>query len=93
MEGYIKLRKSLSSKSKKNKNPMKTSTSSRSTAPIVDLDARFAAQLETVNRSMDDKLNIMSSALMSQFASMLDQFKLGFNNFLFRESWGTGAFG
>ena len=90
IEGYIKLHKSLSSKSKKNKNPMKTSTSPpRPTAPIVDLDARFAAQLETVNRSVDDKLNIMSSALMSQFVSMLDQFKLGFNNSSFSENPGV----
>ena len=81
MEGYIKLRKSLSSKSKKSNNSLKTSASPpRSTAPNVDLDARFAAQLETVNKSMDDKPSIMSSALMLQFASMLDQFKLGFNN-------------
>ena len=29
---------------------------------------------------MDDKVSLMSSALMSQFASMLDQFKVGFNN-------------
>ena len=91
MEGYIKLRKSLSSKSKKNKNPLKTSSSPpRSTAPVVDLDSRFAAQLDTVNRfaaqldtvnkSMDDKLSAMSSALLSQFTSMLDQFKLGITN-------------
>ena len=81
MEGYVKLRKSLSSKSKKNKNPLKTSASlPRSTAPNVGLDARFAAQLETVNKSVDAKLSDMSSALMLQFATMLDQFKLGFNN-------------
>ena len=81
VEGYVKLRKSLSSKSKKPKNPMKTSASPpRSTAPDVDLDSRFAAQLETVNQSMDQKLDNMSSTLMSKFASMLDQFKLGINN-------------
>ena len=58
MDGYIKLRKSLSSKGKKSKNPLKTTSSSppRSTAPVVDLDARFAAQLDTVNKSMDEKL-------------------------------------
>ena len=54
MEGYVTLRRSLSSKSKKSKTHMKTSTSPpRSTAPNVDLDARFAAQLDTVNQSMD----------------------------------------
>ena len=50
MEGYVKLRKSLSSKSKKSKSSLKSSSSPpRSTAPIVDLDTRFAAQLDTVN--------------------------------------------
>ena len=80
MDGYIKLRKSLSSKSKKSKNPLKTSSSPRSTAPVVDLDSRFAAQLNTVNKSMDEKLSAMSSALMSQFSVMIDQFKLGIAN-------------
>ena len=85
MDSYIKLRKSLSSKSKKSKNPLKTSSSPpRSTAPIVDLDSRFAAQLDTVNKSMDDKLSAMSSALLSQFTVMLDQFKLGIVNLLFQ---------
>ena len=69
----MKLHKFLSSKSQKNKNPSKTATSPpQSTAPNVDLDARFAAQLDTVNKSMDDKFSVMSSALMSQFALMLD---------------------
>ena len=81
MDRYIKLRKSLSSKSKKSKNPLKTSSfPPRSTAPVVDLDARFAAQLDTVNKSMDEKLSVMSSALLSQFSSMLDQFKLEITN-------------
>ena len=80
MEGYVKLRKSLSSKSKKSKNPLKSSISPpRSTAPSVDLDARFAAQLETVNQSMDHKLDDMSSDLMARFAHMLEQFKVGLN--------------
>ena len=79
MKGYVKLRKSLSSKGKKPKNPFKTSTSPRSTAPNVDLDARFAAQLETVNQSVDKKLDNMSSALMFRFALMLDQFKSWLN--------------
>ena len=61
----------------KNKNPLKSSSSPRSTAPVVDLDSRFAVQLDTVNKSMDDKLSAMSSALLSQFTVMLDQFKLG----------------
>ena len=42
-----------------------TSSPPRSTAPVIDLDSRFAAQLDTVNKSMDDKLSAMSSALLS----------------------------
>ena len=81
MDGYIKLRKSLSSKSKKNKNPLKTSSfPPRSTAPVVYLDSRFAWQLDTVDKSMDDKLSAMLSTLLSQFKVMLDQFKLGITN-------------
>ena len=50
------------------------------TGPVVDLDSRFAAQLGTVNKSMDEKLSAMSSALLSQFTVMLDNFKLGITN-------------
>ena len=57
-----------------------TSTPPQSTAPVIDLDSRFAVQLATVNKSMDDKLSAISSALLSQFTSRLDQFKLGITN-------------
>ena len=57
-----------------------TSSPPRSTAPVIELDSRFAAQLDTVNKSIDDKLSAMSSALQSQFTSRLDQFKLGITN-------------
>ena len=59
---------------------METFSPPRSTAPVVDLDSRFAAQLDTVNKSMDEKLSAMSSALLSQFTVMLDQIKLGITN-------------
>ena len=40
MEGYVKLRKTLSSRSKKSKNPCKSSSSPpRFTAPDVDIDS------------------------------------------------------
>ena len=60
---------------------MKTSSfPPRSTAPIVDLDSRFAAQIDTVNKSVDDKISAISSSLLSQFTVMLDQFRLGIAN-------------
>ena len=74
MEGYVKLRKSLTSKSKKNK----SSSPPRSTAPDSDLDSRFAAQFDSVNMVMDKKLDEMSS-LMSKFSLMLAQFQSGSN--------------
>ena len=82
MDSYVKLRKSLSSKSKsKSKPSLKTTSSpSRSTAPDSDIDARFSAQLITVNKTIDDKISEMSSSLMSQFSDMLDKFGVGLCN-------------
>ena len=78
MEGYVKLRKTLFSKSKKSKTPSKSSSPPpRSTAPDVDIDSKLAAQLVTVNQSVDQKLESMSSTLISRFASMLEQLKSG----------------
>ena len=79
MDSYVKLRKSLSSKSKnKGKSSLKTTSSPpQSTAPDSDLDAGFSAQLITVNKNIDDKISAMSSTLMSQFSDMLDKFRVG----------------
>ena len=82
MEGYIKLRKSLTSKNRKSKS---SSSPPRSTVPDIDLDSRFATQLDTVNQSIDKKLDDMSLALMSRFASMFDQFRADFNQTSFAE--------
>ena len=80
MEGYVKLRKTLSSKSKKSKTPSKSSSPPpRSTAPDVDIDSKLAAQLVTVNQSVDQNVEYMSATLISRFASMLEQFKSGIN--------------
>ena len=86
MEGYVKLRKSLLSKSKRSKIPFRSSSSPpQSTAPDCDLDSRFAAQLDTVNKSIDQKLDEMSSALMSRFSLMLAQFQPGINQTSFSD--------
>ena len=80
MEGYVKLRKSLTSKSRKSKSSSRSSSSPpRSTAPECDLDNRFAAQFDSVNKVMDKKLDEMSTALMSKFSQMLTQFQQGPN--------------
>ena len=86
MEGYIKLHKSLTSKNRKSKSSSKSSSSPpRSTAPEFDLDSRLATQLDTVNKSMDKKLEDMSLALMSRFSVMFDQFRADFNQTSFAE--------
>ena len=76
----VELRKSLTSKSMKSKSSSKSSSSPpRSAAPEFDLDSCLAAQLDTVNKSMDQKLEEMSLALMSRFSAMFDQLRAGFN--------------
>ena len=80
MESYVKLRKSLTSKSRKSKSSSRSSSSPpRSTAPECDLDNHFAAQFDSVNKVMDKKLDEMSTALMSKFSQMLAQFQPGHN--------------
>ena len=80
MEGYVKLRKSLTSKSRKSKSSSHSSSSPpRSTASECDLDNRFAAQFDSVNKVMDKKRDEMSTALMSKFSQMLAQFQPGPN--------------
>ena len=80
MEGYIKLRKSLSSKGRRSK-----SSPPRSTPHDSDFDHNLAAQIESVNKSVDQKLEVMSSSLMSRFSSMLDSFQLSLNQTSFPE--------
>ena len=65
----------------KSKSSVKTASSPPwSTAPDCDLDARFASQLFTINKNIDDKVSAISSGLMSQFSDMLANFKFGLTN-------------
>ena len=86
MEGYVKLRKSLTSKSKKSKPSSRSSSSPpRSNAPDSDLDSRFAAQFDSVNKAMDKKLDNMSTALMSRFSQILARFQSVINQLSFSD--------
>ena len=80
MEAYVKLRKSLSSRGKRSK-----SSPPRPTPHDSDFDLNLAAQIESVNRSVDHKLEAMSSTLMSRFSSMLENFQLSLNKPSFPE--------
>ena len=75
MEAYMKLRRSLSSKGKRSK-----SSPPRSTSPESDVDHSLAAKLDSVNKSVDMKIEAMSASLMSKFSSMLEKFQLSSNN-------------
>ena len=74
MEAYMKLRRSLSSKSKRSK-----SSPPRSTLHESDVDHSLAAQIDFVNKSVDMKIEAMSVSLMSKFSSMLENFQLSIN--------------
>ena len=69
MESYMKVRKSLTAKrSSKSSPPWSTPHDS-------DIDNSIAGQLESINRSVDQKIQAISASLLSQFSSMLDRFQ------------------
>ena len=74
MESYIKLPRSLTSKGRRSK-----SSPPRSTPHESDFDQILTAQLDSVNKSVDKKIEAMSSSLMSRFSSMLESFQLSLN--------------
>ena len=76
MDSCIKLRKSLKSKNRSSKSTSRSSSSPpRPTAPDSDLWTLFVTQLDNVNRSIDKKIDDMSVALMTRFATMFEQFR------------------
>ena len=70
MEKYVKLRKYLSSKSKRSK-----SSPPRSIPHDRDADVNFATQSDSIHKSVDDKIEAMFVNLMAKFSSMLDNFQ------------------
>ena len=66
MEKYVKLCKSFSSKRKRSK-----SSPPRSIPHDRDADVNLATQLDSIQKSVDDKIETMSINLMSRFLSML----------------------
>ena len=79
MESFVKLRKSLSSKGRRSKSSSSSSSPPQSTPHDSDFDHKMAAQFDSVHKSVDQKLEAMSSSLISKFSSMLAQFQLGLN--------------
>ena len=71
MEAYMKVRRSLTSKGRRSKSSLP-----RSTPPESDVDHSLAAKLDSVNKSVDMKIEAMSASLMSKFSSILENFSL-----------------
>ena len=69
MESYMKVHKSLTSKRRSKSSPP------RSTPHDSDIDNSIAGQLESIKRSVDQKIQAMSTSLLSRFSSMLDSFQ------------------
>ena len=67
---YVKLRKSLSSKSKRSK-----SSPPRSIPQDRDTDQFNQSQLDSVQKMINDSVTSMSDKLMANFSSMMDQFQ------------------
>ena len=68
---YIKLRKSLSSKSKRSK-----SSTPRSIPHDRDTDDIIPAQLDSVQKLINDSIATMSVNLMAKFSSMFNQYPI-----------------
>ena len=76
MDSYVKLCKSLKSKSRPSKPSSRSSSSPpRITAPDIDFEAILTTQLDTVNKSVDKKFDDLSDSLMSKFPLMFDKLR------------------
>ena len=67
---YVKLCKSLSSKSKRS-----GSSPPRSIPHDHDADVNVATQLDPVQKFVDDIIEVISEQLIASFSSMLDKFQ------------------
>ena len=75
MESYVKLRRSLSSKGKRSK-----SSPPRSIPHNSDIDFSISTQLDSINKSVDQKIDAMSANLLAKFSSMLDKLQPRLNS-------------
>ena len=81
MESYVKLRKSLASKSKKKStSALKTPSSSGLQAPSVDVDEQIRAHIATFSQDVDDRLASVSSSIMTRLDELFSQFRSNVSN-------------
>ena len=76
MDSYVKLRKSLKAKSRPAKSSSRSSSSPRrSTAPDIDFNAILSTQLDSVQKSVDQKFISLSESIMSNMSVMFNQLR------------------
>ena len=78
MEAYVKLHKSLASKSKKkSSNSVKSPSTPGPSAPFVDVDDKIRSQFEIFSQDVDSRKASMSSAILNRLLLIL---VIGFTN-------------
>ena len=85
MESYVKLRKSLASKSHGRKgSSSKASSSPGPSAPFVlnvsDVDDRISSQFAIISREFDKKLETVSDGILSKFSDFVSKIEDGLTN-------------
>ena len=76
MDSYVKLCKSLKAKSRPAKSsPRSSSSPPRFTAPDIDFNAILTTQLDSVQKSVDQKFVSLSDSLMTNMSLMFDKLR------------------
>ena len=82
------LRKSLPSEDRRSESSRSSSSPPRSTPNDIGFNHIILAKFDLVHKSVEQKLDAMSSSFISQFSSMLNHFRLGLNPLSFSDdSW------
>ena len=67
IEAYVKLRKSLASKSKKkSSSSVKSASTLGPSAPLIDVDDNIRSQFEIFSQDVDNRIASMSGAIMNR---------------------------
>ena len=76
MEAYVKLRKSLASKSKKkNSSSVKSQSAPGPSAPFIDVDDKIVLNLRFFSQDVDNRIASMSGAIMNRLDELFIKFQ------------------
>ena len=85
------LRKSLPSEDRRSEPSRSSSSPPRYTPNDIGFNHIIPAKFDLVHKSVEQKLDAMSSSFISKFSSMLNHFRLGLNPLSFSDdSWSQG---